>query len=340
MLPVAIGPAKRVALGKVPYIALIPKDGRIISLQPYFDESEKTFKQPVPKDDGIIFLKGKPEQGSYYARSPVDNGRDVYLRLADFITRYCSFPPTMKTLIGVERDFLNCSVVVEKYFILLDLFRKKGNPLIANLVMTDIEFLFSNIRSVYDSLQMLTKDVLKHHGNSRSRKLPDSYYHMVKLDDAEMKRKYNLPDPLMGVYSSTRNFFLDCRRIRDGFRHYRIDIPVIFSLDEGFALQKDSLLFSDPVVSTFDIWPTHKVKANNLVSVLALISYLNKTVLTHAATLSEALEASVSVPPPVLRDQIRLFLRGPYTHHLVKCQRYLEEQWIPSPNRIAGSSMN
>ena len=326
MLPVSFAPAKKAALRKVPYVNLIPEDGRIVSLQPYFDESEKTFKQPIPRENEVAFLKCKPEQGPYYARLVVDEGRDVYLRLVDFITRYCSFPSTMKTLIGIERDILNCSAVVEKYFILLDLFRKKKNTLIANLVMTDIEFLFSNIRSLYDSLQILTKDLLKRLGKSKSSQLPDRYYQIVKLNDTKMKQKYDLPDPLMEFYSNTKSFFLNCRNLRNGFRHYRTDIPVIFSLDEGFALQKDSFLFNDPVVFTVNIWPTHKVKGRGLVSVLALISYLNTKMVAHTDLLSDALATSISVPAPVF-EEFSLFFRGPYTHHLVKGQEYLEQQW-------------
>jgi len=327
MLPATIGPAKKAALKRVPYVNLIPEDGRIISLQSYFDENDKTFKQPFPKNDEIIFLKGRPEQGPYYARSAVDEERDIHLRLVDFITRHCSFPSTMKTLLGIERDILNCSAVAEKYFIFLDLFRRKKDALIANLVMTDIEYLFGNIRSLYDSLQVLANDVLVHTGKTRSKKLPKSYFDMVKLEDIEMKRKYGLPDPLLEFYTDTRDFFLDCRRIRGGFQHHRIDIPVIFSLEEGFALQKNSLFFNDPVVSTFDIWPTHKIKENGLVSVLALISHLNRMVIAHTDLLSEALVASVSAPLPVFKE-FRLFLRGPYTHHLLKSQEYLEHQWI------------
>jgi len=336
MLPATIGPAKKAAIAKVPYVNLIPEDGRIISLQSYFDPDERIFKQPFPQDDEIIFLKGKPEQGPYYAKSAVDEERDVHLKLVDFITRYCSFPSTVETLLGIERDILNSSAVVEKYFIFLDLFRRKKDPLVANLVMTDIEFLFSNIRSLYDSLQMLTKDVLKHLEKIRSKNLPDSYYDMVKLEDSEMKRKYNLPDPLVKFYTNTRSFFLDCRRIRGGFQHLRTDIPVVFSLEEGFALQKGSLFFIDPVVSTFDIWPAHKIKDNGLVSVLALIAHLNTTMIAHTDLLSEALGASVTVPPPVSKEFLS-FLRGPYTHHLIKSQEYLEQQWI-TPDQVAESS--
>ncbi len=327
MLPASIGPAKKAAIAKVPYIEFIPRDGRIISLLSYFDETDKTFKQPFPKGNDIIFLKGEPVQGPYYARSAVDKGKDIYLKLVDLITRHCSFPSTMNTLLGFERDILNSSGIIEKYFILLDWFRRKKDALTANLVMTDIEFLFTNTRSIYDSLQILVKDVLRRLGGHRLKNLPNSYHDMVKLDDSKMKSKYNLPDKLIEFYAGTRSFFLDCKRIRDGFHHYRTDISVVFSLEEGFALQKNSPFFIDPVASTFNIWPVDRIKENDLVSVLALIAYINKTMIAHTDSFSDALKNSCAIPPPISREY-KLLLRGPYIHHLLNSQEYLEKQWI------------
>lgn len=195
MLPSTIGPVKKAALSKVPYIRFIPEDGRTISLLPYYDEKEKAFKQPFPKESEIIFLKGKPEQGPYYARAVLDRSRDILLELADFVTKYCSFPSTMEILLGVERDVLNCSAIVEKYFLFLDLFHRRKDAMIANLVMTDVEFLFSNVRSLYDSFQMLAKDVLKQTKTKTSRNLPNSYFDIAKLEKEEMRRKYDLSEP-------------------------------------------------------------------------------------------------------------------------------------------------
>lgn len=327
MLPSGIGLIKKAWLEKVPYVSLTPQDGRTVSLLPYFDEKEGRFKQPLPTNDGIIFAKGTPEQGPYYARSPVDDKRDVYIKLVDYTTRFFSFVSTMEILIGIERDILNCSSVVEKYFIFLDRFRAGKNALIANLVMTDIEFLFSNVRSLYDSLQTITRDIFKQLGSGKSKNLPQDYYGMAKLDDNEIRSRYGLSDALIGFYASTRDFFLECRKIRGGFQHQRIDVPVIFSLDEGFALQKHSPFYKDPLTSAFDIWPPEKTKENGLVSVLALISHVNKTVMAHMNSLSEALVSSLSVPSPVVKDFV-VFLRGPHTNHLRKSAEYLEKQWV------------
>src|SRR4030043_807206 len=158
MLPVSGTFVSKSALAKVPFVSLIPEDGRVVSLLPFFEEKTWTFKIPVPRPDGIVLAPCKPEQGPYYAKSVVEE-RDLHSELIEYVTLSWSFPSTMNILAGIERDIINCSSVVEKYFFFLKQFRSEKNPMIANLVMTDVEFLFGNIRSLYDSLQMLVGDI-------------------------------------------------------------------------------------------------------------------------------------------------------------------------------------
>jgi hypothetical protein len=241
--------------------------------------------------------------------------------------------PDPHILIGVERDILNCSAILEKYFIFLDLFQKTKDPLIANLVMTDVEFLFGNIRSLYDSLQVLISDILRHARIGKSANLPHSFADMVKLEGEELTRKYDLPAPFIEFYANTKDFFLACREIRRGFQHQQIDIPVLYCLEEGFALQKESPLFKDPVVTKFNIWPKDKIKQDGLVSLLALISFLNLTLLTHTDLISQALENSLFAPQPTVKEYF-VFLRGPYINHLKRSKEFLNEQWVQTSRLI------
>jgi len=210
----------------------------------------------------------------------------------------------MNTLLGIERDIFNCSAVVEKYFVFLDMFRARKDPLIANLVLTDVEFLFSNIRSLYDSLQFLTADILRRSDVCKSANLPRSFADLAKLEKEELRQKYRLPEPLMQFYIDTKNFFVACREIRGGFQHQRIDITVLYCLDEGFALQKETPFFEDPVVARFNIWPSRKIKEGVLVSLLALIAFLNSAVIAHTDALSNALETSFTQPQPIVKDYL------------------------------------
>lgn len=314
------------ALAKVPFVSLIPEDGRLVSLLPFFEEKTLSFKIPFPQPDGIVLCHGKPEQGPYYAKSAVDEERDLYSKLIDYVTLSWSFPSTTAILAGIERDLINCSSIVEKYFVFLNKFRSEKNPMIANLVMTDIEFLFGNIRSLYDSLQVLVGDILEKAGKKKAH-LPESYYDMVKLDKKKMLEKYDLPEPLQKFYADTKEFFLACRTIRGGFQHWRVDIPVIYCFDDGFALQKGNAYLKDPVVIRFQIWPKNKIRENGLVSLLGLIGYLHSNMLAHMDLLTEALKASISTPKPISED-FKVFFRGPHIQHLKLSNKYQSEQWF------------
>jgi hypothetical protein len=86
-------------------------------------------------------------------------------------------------------------------------------------------------------------------------------------------------------------------------------------------------VLSDPVTRGFNIWPDDKIKPYGLVSVLALISYVNKTLLENSDLLSDALVQSIRLPA-ALRGSYKLFTRSPYLHHLLKADEYIQEQWV------------
>jgi hypothetical protein len=289
-----------------------------------------SFKLPLPQEGQIVLLPCEPVQACYYGEKLVDSSHDIYLKIIDFTARYYSFESMLDTLFGIMRDILNCSAVIEKYFIFLDLFRRTKDALLGNLIATDLEFFFGNIRSLYDSLQTMAKNLWR---ITSGKNLPEDFYDMVRLGEAELKRKYGLPEPLLKFYMDTEDFFLKCRRIRTGFHHYRIDVEAIFCLEDGFALQKNDQRSKDPITSQFEIWPTDKIKENGLVSILALISYINMRMLEHTESFSEALFQSVKREPLISRNY-KVYLRGPYVNHLLQSGEYLNRHWIPMQNCV------
>lgn len=325
-MPSALGVMKKDVLKYLPYIDYIPDDGRALSLIPFFDEKANHFRVPVPQPDKtILLLKCEPVQSPYFAKS-VAKENDLYSSLIELVTLSWSFPKTMDYLLGMERDMINCSSVVEKYFVFLDLYRSNKDSMIANLLLTDIEFLFGNIRSFYDSMQGLIGNIMNKADKTKPH-LPESFYDVIKLDRQAMTKKYSLEQPLVDFYANTKEFFMACRTIRGGFQHWMIDIPVIFCFDDGFALTKDETYLQDPIVARFKIWPEGKIKENGLVSLLGLIACLNETVLSHLDMLSAALKASVPTPTPISKD-FHVFFRAPHIHHLIKSRQYQDMQWI------------
>lgn len=312
-------------LRKVPYIDYIPSDSRTVFLQPYLDKRDNTFKTFVPKGNQLTWIFAEPVESCYYAETLIDESKDIYIKLIDVIARHYSFDSVINTLLAILRDIENCSVVVEKYFIFLDLYRNAKDVLTSNLITTELEYFFGNVRSVYDLLQSLISDLWRRTSNKN---LPDNFSQMVEPKSGDLRCKYDLPESLIKYYIDTKDFFVKCREIRNSIYHRGLNIQIVFCTEEGFALQKNPLI-PNPITSKFDIWPEEKTKENGLVSVLALISYVNKRVLEDTDAFSQALVQSVK-PPHAISETHKLFFRGPYVHHLLKSEEYLKKQWIES----------
>lgn len=318
-------------LKKIPYIDNIPSDGRIVFLQPYFDKADKTFKMFVPSGgDKLTWIFAEPVQGCYFSDVIMDKTNDIHIRLIDTIVQYYSFKPVLYSLLEIVRDIINCGTVVEKYFIFLKLYRETKDASIHNFVETDLEYFFGNVRSLYDLLQVITRDLWE---ISRGVKLPNSFHDMAKQDSKDLQKKYDLPEPLIEYYLNSKDFFLRCCNVRDNIYHYWMGsglhgaIGMVICFDEGFALLKNSVLSPNVITREFDIWPKEKIKPNELVSVLGLISYINKRTMENLEDFSHALIQSIKPCTPISETH-RVFLRSPYLHHLIQSDEYLEKQWI------------
>jgi hypothetical protein len=309
-------------LMRLPYIADSPADGRTVFLSPFFDEKQRKFRLPIILEDKIVFVKAEPVQACYYAINKLDHS-DLFLKLIDYTARYFSFDSVLRTLFGIIRDISNCSVIVERYFLYLDIFRKKKDVLIANFVSVDLEFLFGNIRSSYDSLQYLISTIWQ---IEKKKQIRSKFSDMIKHDGDYLARKYDLPTSLIDCYQKSKDFFDKIKKIRDDIHHLSINTDSVFCLKDGFALQKDSSP-KDPITKNFDIWSPEKTKKNGLVSVLALYTYLTKSFLNDTESFSESIKESIS-KTPMISPNYKLFLRGPYLKHLADSDRYLKEHWI------------
>ncbi len=308
-------------LWKIPYVANSPTDERTVFLNPFFNKEQQKFQLPFPQANKIIFLEAEPVQMCYYSDNKL-NDSDLSLKLIDYTARYFSFNSALYSLFGIIRDIFNCSVVVEKYFLYLDIFRRNKDTSIMNFISADLEFLFSNIRSAYDSLQYLISVIWK---IEKKKAMPRKFSAMMKYNEDVLIKKYDLSETLVNCYQESKDFFEKCKDVRDGIHHSAIDTKTVYCLEDGFALQKDKYL-NDPIAKNFDIWSPEKTKKNGLVSVLALYAHLNKSFLDNTEIFSESIKESIS-KTPIISPDYKLFLRGPYIKHLVDSDKYLKEHW-------------
>jgi hypothetical protein len=314
-------------LKKVPYITHIPRDGRSVFLQPYFDNKDSRWKMFVPQGPKLAWVFAEPVECSYFAETVADSERDMYMKVADIVTQHYSYPSAMHVLLRIITNIKFSAVVVDKYFLSLIRYRLTKDVLTANLVVTDLEYLFANARSVYDLTQRLFGDLWE---RKTRNKMKGTFREIVQKPAQELRSQYGLPDAMIEYYSSSKDFFFKIRAIRDAIFHYRPDGTInppeyAFCNDDGFAVVKDEMRHGSLGLS-FDIWPKEKTKPNGLVSILALIAYVNKMILQNCDKFSDALVRAIT-PPPAIAASHKLFTRSPFVHHLLKSDRYLEEQW-------------
>lgn len=305
---------------KIPYIDNVPLDGREVHLYSYFDEVKNNFIMHIPDNDGkLLWILAEPGESFYYAKSKSNDLNDIYLDFNNILIQNYSYNSINYYHKGVVRDLLNCSTFFEKYFIFHELYLRSKDIHVSSLINTELEYFFGNIRSMFDLLQKIIKDLWK---RETRKDLPSSFADIVKLSDKDLKLKYDLSDSLIKYYRATESFFMACKQIRDDIHHSGKSIDYIFCDNDGFAISN-----SDPTFSQFkNIWPTEKVKANSLVSLLALVSFITIQTITYLENLSLALIESFPQEQPI-SNTYKVILKGPYINHFNKLDKYLEEQW-------------
>jgi hypothetical protein len=313
-------------LAKVPYLTYIPTDGRSVSLQPFFDAKDNSWKQFVPQGAELTWIYAEPVESSYFSERIADPRRDAYVKVSDIIARYYSYQPAMDIRFQITTRLIYSAIALEKYFLSLIRYRETKDPCVADLVITDLEYLFANARIVYDLIQTLFSFLWEH---ETGKKMKGSFREIVQKSGDQLRAQYGLPEPIISYYASSRELFFRIRAVRDAIFHFSAEFQpqrFVFCDLDGFAVLRSKIL-SDPVALGFDIWLNDKIKPNGLVSVLALIAYVDKIVVENTDRFSDALIQTIH-PPRAITESHKLFLRSPYVHQLLKTDEYIREQWV------------
>jgi len=104
-------------------------------------------------------MKAEPVRSLYYSEEILDNTRDLNINLFNLLITHYSFDSMLRTTNSLMKQILACSVVLEKYFVFLQLFKNTGNPLVSDMVASDVECLFGNIRILFDEIQYIIREL-------------------------------------------------------------------------------------------------------------------------------------------------------------------------------------
>lgn len=235
-------------LSKIPFIDIENLHGRTIATLSFFAEGD--WHLWVPTDKGIIKIKGWPSEGCYFGKE-VEKPTDAYLEFLNFIAQRCSWPSVIRPFLGLQQDFFNLCACVKKFGIL---FEQSANlkTATARLVATELEYLFSLCRSVFDLLQeiIFAQWQTVHLVDQRIKKkqLPKAFSGIVinsgtLRTEAELINRFHIPQPLAAFYVRSGPFFEVLRTFRDRFVHGGTTPEHVFITEKGFAVSRSTRPF-------------------------------------------------------------------------------------------------
>lgn len=317
---------------KLPYYQSEPGDQRVIILMPFFENGK--FIIPFKAGEKITLIEAvEAQSGSYFAHEPENPEIDIYLPLLELITQHITSAKLINLVQTIVSDVINFGASLEKYLIIVQ--HSRGKLGASTLISTELEFLFNNVRSLYDQLQKIIKDIWDKieliDVAVKRQQLPKSFRDValygsqdnIRTAD-EIVKKYGLPEPIAKFYVSESEFFKLCRVIRVDIVHNGksfSDGP-IFPLENGFAVDVTEFPYSN-----FNIWEPEHLQNEKLGSVQVLIAHIVYKTIAATTSFAEALASCVRLPEPIGADW-HVFIRHPYLAHLQNINKFIDVPWV------------
>ncbi len=305
-------------LSKIPYLDLEHLQGRIITTTSFFVDGEWNFWLPTAQ--GLIRTQCSPREADYFGNT-AEKSADTYLAFLDFIAQRCSWPDVIRPLRGLQQDFLNICASIKKFNILFEQSARLRTAT-SRLVVTELEYIFTICRSVFDLLQeiiavqwqsfclvdtTITKKQLK-------KKFSDMVISSGRLrSEDDLVNCFHIPRPLAAFYVRSGPFFEVLRTFRDRFVHGGTTPELVFVTERGFAVPRNT----DPFCS-FNVWTQEHMLPNNLCSLRPVIGHIVIETLRVCEDYAATIQSIIEFPPPIAPN-MHLFIRGHFNDSLSEC---------------------
>ncbi len=183
----------------------------------------------------------------YVAREPARES-DLNFPFLEFMWKHASWPDIVPRINGLAEDVHNLAASLAK----IDHFFKYREQVghgVTRFVETEVEYMFTVCRSLFDLLQEIVAAVwqrvrlLDDETQAKKRELPKSFRKMViydtkLMDVEEIGAKFHIPAALAGFYAHFAPFFEKLRSYRDGVVHGLAGQTSLYSTEKGFGVDR------------------------------------------------------------------------------------------------------
>jgi len=256
-------------------------------------------------------IKAWPAEGFYYSSQP-ESPTDLSFHFLDFIAQRASFPEAQKAISGLRDDIFNLSASLAKVAHLHKT-RESLSKGESRMIATEVEYLFSTCKSMFDLLQELicaiwnTVELLDK--SLQKKPLKETFSKIILFKGRastaeELTERFGLPSPLAVYYVRQIDFFLSLREFRDNIIHHGSQVPTIISGENDFLVQESTRPFA-----ALGVWRNDEKLENKLVPLMPALGVVVQRTLAACNDFSTTVEQTIAFPPPIVPD-MRLFMRG------------------------------
>lgn len=296
-------------LSIIPYLDISNLHGRFISTLSFYDAG--AWRMWTPAGDQLVEIKAWPAESFYFGVEP-ESPTDICFHFLDFIAQRASFDELQKPILGLRDDVFNLSASLAKISHLNITSHIVGSG-VARMVVTEIEYLFSVCRSVFDLLQEISSALWKrakfHDSSINKKSLKETFSKMVTFQgrastEQELIERFGLPQPLAAYYVRNAEFFMILREFRDNIIHRGSQVQTIFSSETGFLIRHALKPFSD-----MEIWSEGEKQPNGLVPLFPALCVMVHKTLSACEDFSSTIEKTIQFPSQIAPNMC-FFMRG------------------------------
>lgn len=284
-------------------------------LPEYVDEQDWHLFIPNP-DGGLTLMRdARPSKSVYFGAEAADED-DIQIPFMTFYYQHASFPNIIEYFRSINEDLHNLSACISKFGLYQHL-STETNLDVSDFVLTELEYVFSVCRSLFDTLHMVAREswsniqLFEGGANELPSKLSDmALTGYDPVPSSELTERYGIREPLAEYYEGLAEFLSDLKYYRDSIHHYGGSFEIVFLLDDGIAVDTGQEPYSE-----FNAWDESQTVENELGPIWPFISHIIGNTLQFMNELPDAVFADIRIPTEIAPDY-GLYIRGPHIHNL------------------------
>lgn len=261
----------------------------------------------------------------YVAKKPAGEA-DICIEFVERIWQQASWPKVSRTILRVVDDFHLLATSAAKLHHFFAARDNIDNALISSFVTTELEYIITVARSVFDLLQEAVAAIWNDQIDLRDpaqqaiknrHKLLNTFTQTALVKGsaarpaAELMAKYAISSALAEQYHRVAPFYLSLLKSRDNIIHYGGSVGTVFVTEKGFCVDPSAKTFTD-----FEWKPEHNYN-EKLVSLLPWIAHIICGTIQACNDVMGAFISDLSMPAEIAPGY-SIFIRDPANRALIQ----------------------